>query len=141
MDGTTRCDVNAAMSPIRTVGLRGVIMGTSVERVHPDGDNTTRVEQVNFREWEPINVNKQVLWYKAIADGRPACFHWTWIWPTKDKNRAHTAHTDARTRQGYHTWTAQYMSSYAEVRERGTLQQHAITLHTRHYDAVSRRAT
>jgi hypothetical protein len=64
----------------------------SVERVHPDGDNKTRVEQVNFIEWKPINVNKQVLWYKAIPDGRPARFHWTLIWPTKDNNRAHTAH-------------------------------------------------
>lgn len=56
----------------QSVGPRELIV-CSVER----GMNDLNPPHVYFREWECVNVNNEVVWYKAVADGRLADFHWT----------------------------------------------------------------
>ena len=33
--------------------------------------------ETRFREWEYVHHENEVIWYKAIADGRMAGYHWT----------------------------------------------------------------
>jgi hypothetical protein len=70
----TKCQEGHAY-PMQIEGPRQVLI-CILPRAKEGQPNST---QVSFREWESIIVGHELVWYKAIADGRLEFLHWTCV--------------------------------------------------------------